>query len=104
MRYRPLGRTGATVSCVSYGTNMLGRPASADRPDDEECATEAYYVRMVPAAPDEGVNLFDTANVYQDGRSEELPPGARAVVRQVRRLEPIPRSRLAPPRLRRRAE
>ncbi len=72
MHCRPFGRTGATVSCVSYGTNMLGRPASADRPGDEECTTEAYYVRMVLAALDEGVNLFDTANVYQDGRSEEL--------------------------------
>ena len=72
MHYRPFGRTGATVSCVSYGTNMLGRPASADRPGDEECTNEAYYVRMVLAALDEGVNLFDTANVYQDGRSEEL--------------------------------
>ncbi len=72
MQYRPFGRTGATVSCVSYGTNMLGRPASPDRAGDDERTTEAYYARMVLAALDEGVNLFDTANIYQDGRSEEL--------------------------------
>ena len=36
----------------------------ADRPGDDECTTEAYYVRMVHAAIDAGVNLFDSANSY----------------------------------------
>lgn len=58
MQYRTLGRTRLSVSCVSYGTNMLGRRPSPDRPDDEECTTEEYYIRMVRTALDEGVNLL----------------------------------------------
>ena len=78
MQYRDFGRTGIKVSCIGYGTNMLGRRPSADdasagdRPGDRERTTDDYYVSMVHAALDEGVNLFDTANSYQDGRSEEL--------------------------------
>ncbi|MHC4479631.1 MAG: aldo/keto reductase [Planctomycetota bacterium] len=72
MNYRPLGRTGLSVSAVSYGTNMLGRRPDPERPGDAECTTEDYFVRMAHVALEEGVNLFDTANCYQDGRSEEL--------------------------------
>jgi aryl-alcohol dehydrogenase-like predicted oxidoreductase len=72
MQHRPLGSTGIEVSAIGYGTNMLGRQPSADRPGDEERTTEDYYVGMVHAALDAGVTLFDTANSYQDGRSEEL--------------------------------
>ena len=72
MEHRDFGRTGLSVSCVSYGTNMLGRRPPADRPGERERTTDDYYVSMVHAALDEGVNLFDTANSYQDGRSEEL--------------------------------
>ncbi|MHC4592246.1 MAG: aldo/keto reductase [Planctomycetota bacterium] len=72
MRYRALGQTGLSVSCASYGTNMLGRMPEEGRPGDPERATDRYYVRMVHAALDEGINLFDTANCYQAGRSEEL--------------------------------
>lgn len=72
MQYRPLGNTGIEVSAIGYGTNMLGRRPSPDRPGDEERTTEDYYIRMVHAALDAGITLFDTANSYQDGRSEEL--------------------------------
>jgi aryl-alcohol dehydrogenase-like predicted oxidoreductase len=51
---------------------MLGRPPSADRPDDDACTSEDYYIGMVHAALEVGVDLIDTANSYQDGRSETL--------------------------------
>jgi aryl-alcohol dehydrogenase-like predicted oxidoreductase len=72
MEYRPLGSTGIEVSAIGYGTNMLGRRPSPDRPGDEERTTEDYYVGMVRAALDAGVTLLDTANSYQEGRSEAL--------------------------------
>lgn len=82
MEMRALGSTGLTVGCIGYGTNMLGRPPSADRSDDEACTTESYYVGMVHAALDAGVNLIDTASSYQDGRSEQLLGKALAGRRQ----------------------
>ncbi len=72
MELRRLGPDGLAVTCIGYGTNMLGRPFDAARPNDAERTTESYYVSMVHAALDVGINLFDTANIYQDGRSEEL--------------------------------
>ncbi len=72
MELRQLGPDGPAVTCIGYGTNMLGRPVDAARANDAERTTERYYVSMVHAALDAGINLFDCANSYQDGRSEEL--------------------------------
>jgi aryl-alcohol dehydrogenase-like predicted oxidoreductase len=72
MNMNVLGGTGLSVSCVGYGTNMLGRRPEPERPGEDACTTDDYYVGMVHAALAEGVSLIDTANCYQDGRSEEL--------------------------------
>ncbi len=64
MKQRPLGRTGREVSIVGLGTWQLG----ADWGDVSE--TDATAV--LEAAVDSGVTLFDTADVYGDGRSEAL--------------------------------
>lgn len=61
MEYRRLGRTGIQVSCLGLGTLTFGREA------DEE-ASAALFHRCREA----GINLFDTANVYAGGRSEEI--------------------------------
>ncbi|MDN5791234.1 MAG: aldo/keto reductase [Micrococcales bacterium] len=61
MTYRPLGDSGLTVSAVGLGCNNFGR-----RLDEE--ATRA----VVRAALDAGITLFDTADVYAQGASEEL--------------------------------
>lgn len=61
---RPLGRTGLDVSEVSFGTWALG--------GDWGDVPEAEAVAGLRAAIDAGVNLFDTADVYGRGRSEEL--------------------------------
>ncbi|MCT9821271.1 aldo/keto reductase [Microbacterium sp. W1N] len=63
MEYRPLGRTGVRVSPLCLGTMMLGPWGN----DDEQDA-----VRIVHAALDAGINFVDTADIYSDGRSEEI--------------------------------
>lgn len=61
MRYRTLGRSGVKVSEICLGTMNFGGPT------DEKEAT-----RIVDDAFDRGINFIDTANVYTDGRSEEI--------------------------------
>jgi len=61
MNYRLLGRTGVRVSPLGLGAMNLGGPT----PDEES-------VRIVHTALDRGVNLVDTANMYNAGRSEEV--------------------------------
>ena len=64
MQYRELGRTGWKVSSVSFGAWAIGGTWGAVR-DTESLAA-------LNRALDLGVNLFDTADVYGDGRSERL--------------------------------
>ena len=61
MEYRQLGRSGLHVSVIGLGGNTFGRYAD-----------EAQTARIVHQALDLGINLFDTANVYGTGLSEEL--------------------------------
>jgi aryl-alcohol dehydrogenase-like predicted oxidoreductase len=71
MRMRFLGRTGLQVSAISFGAMTFGG-ASSDffRPVGTTELDEAR--RQVGLCLDAGVNLFDTADVYSDGRSEEI--------------------------------
>jgi aryl-alcohol dehydrogenase-like predicted oxidoreductase len=64
MKYRVLGRTGWKVSEISFGAWAIGG-AWGDVDDKESLAA-------LHAALDGGVNFFDTADVYGDGRSERL--------------------------------
>lgn len=64
MDTRTLGRTGRTVSVIGLGTWQLG----ADWGD----VTEADATGVLAASVDAGVTFFDTADVYGDGRSEQL--------------------------------
>ena len=64
MQYRELGRTGWKISSISFGTWAMG--ASWGAVNDEES------IAALHRALDNGVNLFDTADVYGDGRSERL--------------------------------
>lgn len=61
MRYRSLGRSGLSVSELCLGTMMFGGPTG----DDEAR-------RIVDHAAEHGVNFVDTADVYTEGRSEEI--------------------------------
>lgn len=64
MKYRILGKTGYKISEVSFGSWAIGGTWG---PVNDEISLKA-----LEAAIDEGVNFFDTADVYGDGRSEQL--------------------------------
>jgi aryl-alcohol dehydrogenase-like predicted oxidoreductase len=64
MQYRTLGRTGWNVSAISFGAWAIGG-SWGQVDDDESLATLHRAVEL-------GVNFFDTADVYGDGRSERL--------------------------------
>ncbi len=61
MEYRQLGHSGVRVSVIGLGGNRFG---SKDVP-------QAEVDKIIDAALDRGVNFIDTANVYNEGRSEE---------------------------------
>src|SRR4051794_19693952 len=61
MTYRQLGQSGLTVSVVGVGCNAFGTRIDAERTRS-----------VVEAALDCGVTLFDTADIYGTGASEEL--------------------------------
>ncbi len=64
MQYRELGRTGWKVSSVSFGTWAIGAEWGA--------VNDQQSLAALHSALDRGVNFFDTADVYGDGRSERL--------------------------------
>jgi len=64
MNTRPFGRTGWQVSEVSFGAWAIGSAWGAV--DDTES------IAAMHTCIDNGVNLFDTADVYGDGHSERL--------------------------------
>lgn len=64
MEYRKLGRTGWNISAVSFGAWAIG---NAWGTVDDKNSLAALH-----RALDSGVNFFDTADVYGDGRSERL--------------------------------
>ena len=64
MQYRDFGRTGWKVSAISFGAWAIGSAWGYVSDDD---ALDALH-----AAIDQGVNFIDTADVYGDGRSEQL--------------------------------
>ena len=64
MQYRELGRTGWKVSTISFGAWAIGGSWGP--------VEDAESLRALQKAVDLGVNFFDTADVYGDGRSERL--------------------------------
>ena len=73
MNYRSLGKTGLKISEVGFGAWAIGGPSDAagvqwgwgETPEHEA-------IGALHRARDLGVNFFDTADVYGDGRSEEI--------------------------------
>ncbi|HXP63083.1 MAG TPA: aldo/keto reductase [Dongiaceae bacterium] len=69
MEYRLLGASGLEVSVLSFGTMTLGgegRFAAMGNVQVEEAR------RHIEICIDAGVNLFDTADIYSFGKSEEV--------------------------------
>jgi aryl-alcohol dehydrogenase-like predicted oxidoreductase len=67
MDQRILGRTGRSVSVISLGTWQLG--------GDWGSVSEKDAREVLDASVGAGVSMFDTADVYGDGRSEQLIGG-----------------------------
>lgn len=61
MKYRNLGRTGLKVSTICLGCLEFGRKLE-----------EAESIPIVKSALEAGINFFDTANVYGNGKSESV--------------------------------
>ena len=69
MEYRRLGRSGLYVSAMTLGTMTFGGRGDFGMVGSTDVATAT---RQVDACLDAGVNLFDTADMYSDGESEEI--------------------------------
>jgi len=88
MKYREFGRTGWQVSTVGFGAWAIGADWGQVEKEDA--------IAALHTALDEGVNLFDTADVYGDGRSEKLlaqlkkerPEDFHIITKAGRRLNP----------------
>jgi aryl-alcohol dehydrogenase-like predicted oxidoreductase len=63
VEYRPLGRTGVTVSQMCLGAMMFGAFGNPDHDD---------AVRIIHKALDAGINFIDTADGYSAGESEQI--------------------------------
>ena len=61
MHYRRMGRTGLKVSTICLGTMTFGNQVA-----------EAEAINIIESALSAGVNFLDTADVYAEGRSEEI--------------------------------
>jgi aryl-alcohol dehydrogenase-like predicted oxidoreductase len=71
MEYRLLGGSGLKIPVLSFGAGTFGGGneffkawGATDNVDEAR--------RIVDTCLDAGVNLFDTANIYSDGKSEEV--------------------------------
>lgn len=61
MNYRKLGRSGLKVSSIALGTDNFANPTP-----------EPEVARMVDAALDAGINLFDSSDMYAGGECESI--------------------------------
>lgn len=66
MEYRYLGRSGLKVSTLTMGTMTFGGSEKVGRTEQDDAA------RQIDLCLDAGINLLDTANVYNAGVSEEM--------------------------------
>lgn len=70
MEYRQLGRSGFKVPLLSFGTGTFGGQGDLFKAWGEVDVQEA--TKMVDSCLEHGVTLFDTADIYSKGRSEEI--------------------------------
>ncbi|TDE11324.1 aldo/keto reductase [Dyadobacter psychrotolerans] len=70
MEYRQLGASGLKVPVLSFGTGTFGGGGEFFKAWGNTQVDEAS--RMVHLCLDAGLTLFDTANVYSQGLSEEI--------------------------------
>ncbi len=73
MNYKNLGKTGLKVSSICLGCMSFGSPQSRKWMLDEDQSRP-----IIKKAIEEGINFFDTANMYAGGISEEITGRALA--------------------------
>jgi aryl-alcohol dehydrogenase-like predicted oxidoreductase len=69
LEYRKLGRSGLLVSSLTLGTMTFGGRGAFGKVGATDVAGARRQIDMCLEA---GVNLFDTADVYSEGQSEEI--------------------------------
>jgi predicted aldo/keto reductase-like oxidoreductase len=76
MLYRKLGKSGREVSILGFGCMRLpiknGSQSAADILDPAKGIDEEKAIQLIHYAMDQGVNYFDTAYPYHNGKSEPL--------------------------------
>lgn len=70
MEYRQLGRSGLRVPALSFGAGTFGGTGPLFSNWGQTDVAEAR--RLIEICLEAGVTLFDTADVYSEGRSEEV--------------------------------
>ncbi|MBU3076678.1 aldo/keto reductase [Sphingomonas quercus] len=70
MDYRQFGRSGLRVPVLSFGTGTFGGSNEFFQRWGQVDVAEA--TRLIDLCLDAGVNLFDTADIYSRGASEEI--------------------------------
>lgn len=70
MEYRQLGNSGLKVPVLSFGTGTFGGKGDLFKAWGTTTVTEA--TKLVDICLDHGVTLFDTADIYSKGSSEEV--------------------------------
>ena len=70
MEYRQLGNSGLKVSALSFGAGTFGGGNEFFRAWGDTDVEGAK--RLVNVCLDAGINLFDTADIYSNGLSEEI--------------------------------
>jgi aryl-alcohol dehydrogenase-like predicted oxidoreductase len=70
MEYRLLGRSGFKVPALTFGTGTFGGKGEFFKAWGQTDAREA--TRLVDICLEAGVTMFDSADIYSDGASEEI--------------------------------
>lgn len=70
MEYRFLGKSGLKVPVLSFGTATFGGEGDFFKAWGNTQVDDAK--KLVSICMDAGVNLFDTADMYSNGKSEEV--------------------------------
>ncbi len=69
MEYRPLGSSGLQISALTMGTMTFGGEGDFAKVGSTDLAGAR---RQIDMCLDAGINLIDTADIYSDGRCEEI--------------------------------
>ncbi|HJU85418.1 MAG TPA: aldo/keto reductase [Nitrososphaeraceae archaeon] len=66
MKYRKLGKSGIIVSEIGFGAWTIGMDWWSKKISDDEA------IAMLKKAYDKGINFYETADIYGNGKSERL--------------------------------